>query len=135
MKLSSRPLATACAFSLSISRNMWRTLDWLSLRQAMWKSKVGMLGRNGRNSTATGRICRNVSGTRATPKPADTNPSRLSAPSASQFHHRKKLTEETCYAQKNRLKTFYRVSDVEVACFAAAGGLGKSDRTLTLSQN
>src|SRR5260221_5897337 len=53
----SGPLASACACFLSISRNEWRTLDWLSLRQAMWKSKVGMLGRNGRNSTSTGRIC------------------------------------------------------------------------------
>ena len=34
--------------------------------------------------------------------------------SDSQFHHRKKSTEETDYVQKNRLKTFYRVSDVEV---------------------
>jgi len=55
--------------------------------------------------------------------------------SDSQFHHRKKSTEETHYAQKNRLKTFYRVSDVELARFAAAGGLGELDRTLTLSQN
>jgi hypothetical protein len=51
----SGPLASVCACFLSISRNEWRTLDWLSLRQAMWKSKVGMLGRNGRNSTSTGR--------------------------------------------------------------------------------
>jgi hypothetical protein len=55
--------------------------------------------------------------------------------SDSQFHHRKKSTKETYYAQQHRLKAFYRVSNLEVARFAAAGGLGELDRTLTLSQN
>ena len=54
----------------------------------------------------------------------ETSPSRLSEPSPSSGaisgsnpaeRHQKKLTEETGYAQKNRLKTFDRVSDVEVA--------------------
>ena len=74
----------------------------------------------------------------------ETSPSRLSEPSPSSGaisgsnpaeRHQKKLTEETGYAQKNRLKTSDRVSDVEVARFAAAGRLGELDRTLTLSQN
>src|SRR3984893_19342580 len=46
-------------------------------------SNGGVFDGKGRNSTSTDRNCRNVSGTIATPKPADTNPRRLSAPSAS----------------------------------------------------
>jgi len=49
--------------------------------------------------------------------------------------HWKESTEETYYPQKNRLKNLLPRKRSRGARFAATGGLGELDRTLSLSQN